>query len=353
MHVRNNARRRSFAPLIALLAVVVFVLAGCVQAVPAASPAADSTDSAATSEDPIRIAYFTPLIAHDWARVSIESATATAEEQGATVEVFDSGGDPAKQYAQVQDAVTSGRFDGFVIMANDSAGIVPAIEESVEAGIKVVDVAFAVGPDLTTTEPQVEGMVGSVVISPRDNGGLIAQIITEGCKDLDPCNVALLPGSLTVSADATRVARIREVLADYPNVNLVAVQETGYTEDGAYGVAKDILLANPDLHMFSSIGSESIAGAERAVIEAGREGEILLGGGGCSKNATDNIRAGRWFACYRASPIEDNRAAVEMIIKAIRGETIEDRSINAAELAGWPPVVTAETIGDLEGQWTD
>lgn len=342
---------RSRLAFVAILILLLLVLASCVVAAPTQEGGAATGDT--TESEPIHIAYFTPLIAHDWARVSIESATKTAEENGATVEVFDSGGDPAKQYAQVQDAVTSGRFDGFVIMANDSAGIVPAIEEAVAAGIKVVDVAFAVGPDLTTTEPQVEGMVGSVVISPRDNGGLIAQIIIEGCQDKDPCNVALLPGSLTVSADATRVARIREVLAEHPNINLVAVQETGYTEDGAYGVAKDILLANPDLHMFSSIGSESIAGAERAVIEAGREGEILLGGGGCSKNATDNIRAGRWFACYQAAPIEDNRTAVEMIIKATKGEPIEDRSVNAAELAGWPPIVTAETIGDLEGEWQD
>ena len=324
---------------------------------PSETAAEPATTMAAVpaEEEPVRIAYLAGFTAHDWSRVSIDAANAAAEELGASLEVFDAGGDPATQYAQVQDLITADRFDGFVIMTLDGAGIVPAIEEAVDAGLAVVDYAFPVGTDLGTTESQVAGMTGSVVISAEENGATIADIIIAGCETLDedPCEVALLPGSLTVSSDAARVRVIERILGETPGVELVATQETGYTEDGAFGVAQDLLLAHPDLDMFAAIGSESVAGARRAVIDAGLEGEILLGGGACSTNSADAVRSGDVFACYRGTPIEDNRTAVEMIVKDVRGELIEDRSPTPGEEAGWPAFVTAETIGDREGQWTD
>lgn len=303
----------------------------------------------------MNIAYLAGFTNHDWSRAGIDSANEAAARLGATIEVFDAQGDPAAQYAQIQDAVTSGRFDGIILMTLDSAGVVPAVEEAVGAGLAVVDYAFPVGTDLATTEPQVEGMAGSVVLSPVENGGVIAQIVIDACasRQLDPCEVALLPGSLTVTADAARIQEIQSVLSGQPQIKVVAVQETGYTEDGAFGVAQNLLLAHPDLDMFAAIGSESVAGAGRAVDDAGRTGEILLGGGACSTNSAAAVREGRVYACYRGTPIEDNAAAVDIIVKTVRGEPIEDTSPNPGELAGWPPFVTQENIGDREGQWTD
>lgn len=330
---------------------------------PAAETAGTSADataggdnsSAAGEGEAVRIAYLAGFTNHDWARAGIDSAKAEAAELGAEVEVFDAQGDPNRQYSQVQDVITTGRFDGIVIMTLDGAGIVPAIEEAVAEGLAVVDYAFPVGTDLDTREPQVEGMTGSVVISPAENGRTIGQIIVDACGTIDeqPCEVALLPGSLTVSADAARVREIEAMLGDRDDVNLVAVEETGYTTDGAFGVAQDLLVANPGLDMFAAIGSESVEGAERAVIDAGREGEILLGGGACSTGSAEAVREGRVYACYRGTPIEDNAKAVEMIVQTVRGEEVADRSPNPGEEAGWPEIITADNIGDREGQWTD
>lgn len=346
---------RSFVALVAAI-VVAACSGGAATESPAATeaPAASATAAAeSAAATPIRVAYFAAFMSHDWAAVGYQAAKDAVEAAGGTIELFDAQFDANKQYAQVQDATASGRFDAFIIMTQDGASIVPALQEAIAKGIKVVDYAFAAGTNLDTREPQIEGMTGSVTISYTENGQQLADIAKGACEGIDPCKVALLPGSLTVAADAKRIQVVQDALAATPNVKVVAVQETTYTVDGAYGVAKDILTANQDLNAFVAIGSEGVNGAERAVVEAGLVGKVKLGGGGCAKNSTDAVREGRWFACYRGTPIDDNRTAVDLIVKAIRGEPIEDVSPNAAELAGWPPVVTKENVADLQGQWND
>lgn len=311
-----------------------------------------SSDSGSESAEGPRIAYLAAFTNHDWSQVGITAATEAAEAAGGTIEIFDAQSDPTKQYAQVQDIITSGRFDGMVIMPVDGPSLVPAVEEAVTAGLGVVDVAFPIGTDLATREPQVEGMVGSVVISPEQNGRVLADIVVEGCEGIDPCEVAVLPGSLTVSADAARVREIESVLAGVANVTIAAVQETGYTTDGAFAVAQTILTANPGLDLFVAIGSESVVGAERAVVDAGLQGKVALAGGACSSNATTAIEEGRFFACYRGTPVDDNRAAVELLIAWIAGETIENTSPDPGA-DSWPEVVTAKNLDGRVGQWTD
>lgn len=310
-------------------------------------------ESAPKSEsDTVRIAYLAGFTNHDWAQVGVNAAKAMAESMNATVEVFDAQSDPAKQYAQIQDLITTQRFDGVVLMPVDGASIVPAVEEAVAAGLAVVDVAFPVGTDLTTRDSQVRGMAGSVVISPQQNGRTLADIVIQACGDKNPCKAAVLPGSLTVSADAARVKEIESILSKTKNISIVAMQETGYTTDGAFGVAKTILTANPDLDIFLAIGSESVVGAERAVIDAGLVGKVKLGGGACSTNATTALKEGRFFACYRGTPVEDNQAAVELVVKAVRGLKIDNRSPDPGADA-WPEIVTKENLGNRVGEWTD
>lgn len=334
---------RRFKPLqlVAGVALAALALTGC------------STTGTGDAEDgTLRIAYLAAFTNHDWSQVGIAAAEEKAAELGAEMEVFDAQSDPTKQYAQVQDIITTNRFDGIVIMPVDGPSIVPAIEEAIAAGLSVVDVAFPVGAALDTREPQVEGMAGSVILAPKDNGITLANIIKEACEGIGDCEAAVLPGSLTVSADAARVKEIESIIANESAIRIVAMQETGYTTDGAFEQAASILTAHPGLDVFVAIGSESVVGAERAVIDAGLVGQVKLAGGACSKNATDAIREDRFFACYRGTPIDDNAAAMEIAIKHALGETITDRAPDPGA-DSWPEIVTIANLGDRVGQWTD
>ena len=51
-------------------------------------------------------------------------------------------------------------------MPNDTVGIAGAIEEAIGAGIKVATSLFPIGQDLTTLEPQVNGITATAAGSP-------------------------------------------------------------------------------------------------------------------------------------------------------------------------------------------
>ena len=49
-------------------------------------------------------------------------------------------------------------------------GLIPDIEEAIAAGIEVVVLNQIVGADLTTSDPQVDGIAASVLASPYRSG---------------------------------------------------------------------------------------------------------------------------------------------------------------------------------------
>ena len=70
---------------------------------------------------------------------------------------FDPNFDSAKQVSQIQDAITSGEYQAFIVQANDGNAVVPAIQEAIEDGITVVAEFTPVGTRYDTIEPQVAG----------------------------------------------------------------------------------------------------------------------------------------------------------------------------------------------------
>src|SRR5262245_64955332 len=69
---------------------------------------------------------------------------------GISVEIFDGEFNATKQYSQVEDVTTSGKFDALIICPNDSVGIATAIGEATKAGLKVATTLFPIGPKLDT-----------------------------------------------------------------------------------------------------------------------------------------------------------------------------------------------------------
>ena len=66
-------------------------------------------------------------------------------------------------------AIASGKYDGIVVCAIYGLGLIPDIEEHA-AGIEIVVLNQIVGADLTTSDPQVDGIAASVLASPYRSG---------------------------------------------------------------------------------------------------------------------------------------------------------------------------------------
>src|SRR3954453_16551973 len=123
----RTRRRRAVAAGIALAAALVATLAATALSAGAASP------------KKIRIAYFAPL-ANTYVQGELRGiAGVMKKEKNIELVKFDTGFDATKQFNSVQDAITQKKFDGFIVLPLDSVGLVPAVQQAIKAGIKVVN----------------------------------------------------------------------------------------------------------------------------------------------------------------------------------------------------------------------
>lgn len=339
-----------FRTLLIALLVGAFVLsvAGCGDDEEPSGGGASSGSS--SEEEEVQIAHFMVGGASSFAQAQANGAKEAAEADNATVQVFDPAFDPAKQLNQVQDALASGKYDGFLIHAADANVVLPVIEEAIADGVKVVAVFNPMGPDLTTLEPQIDGLTSTVASSIQGSGEQIGNMIVEACEGKDPCQVAFEPCVASLPLDGVRLDGVESVLSQNANVKLVSKQDGQCNREEGLKVSQNILQANPDLQVIATAGDQSTLGAEQAVKGAGKEGKIALIGNGASKPGVEAVAAGRWTGTVALLPFTEGKAGAEALIKAVRGEDVPT-VIDSSELSPVGPVVTQDNAADFEAEW--
>jgi ribose transport system substrate-binding protein len=322
------------------------VFAGCGEDESAGSGATATTGG----DEPVRIAYLAPK-ANTYADATFKGVEEAAKEAGATATYVDSTFEPAKEFAALQDIATSGKYDAAIVIALDSAGLVPAAEQAIEAGVKVVSTNFVLGTDLQTREVQVDGQAGAVFTPSYIRGQLFGEAIVDACEDADPCNVGWIQSIAGLPWDTALLDGAKDYLKDHPSVKLASVQGNGnYLAADGLKVAQNMLQANSDLDVLLTTSDQSTAGAQQAVEKAGLSGKVKLMGYGGSCIATEAIEAGDWAASVTATPFSEGRLSAELAIEAVRTDTA-GTVIDAVEEIGAPKILTQETVGDFECEW--
>jgi ABC-type sugar transport system substrate-binding protein len=169
-----------------------------------------------------------------------------------------------------------------------------------------------------------------------------------------PCKVGYLNGAQALTIDQDRVEAIGNVLADHPDIEIVANQEALYLQDKGYEVAQNMLQANPDIDVLATSGDQMMLGAEQAVIDAGLQGKILLLGNGTGERGYEAIKEGRFWANYADIPYTMGQIAGEIAIKAVRGEEVPRSVKNDEQKPPLPPdgpIITQENVDQFEPQW--
>ena len=315
-------------------------------ATPAATPALDCS-----TVEPVDVAFFGFAAANGFAQATWAGVQEAAAELCATARFFDPNFDSATQVAQIQDAITSGEFEAFVIQSNDGNSVVPVVEEAVEAGIVVVGEFTPIGTDYDSIEPQVEGMTSYVGTSIVANGEGLAELGIMACEELgvDPCQVAYLQGFRALPLDNARTEAVLAGLEAAENVEVVASPEGGYTQATGLAAAQDVLQANPDVDVIIG-SSQAILGAEQAVEDAGLTGQVALIGNGAPRQAVAAVKEGRWFAVWADAETSAGKEAASVAIRAARGEEVPS-SVDTTKLVPTPFGTADNLPEDFEGQW--
>jgi ribose transport system substrate-binding protein len=294
------------------------------------------------------IAFFGFAAANSFAQATWAGVKQTAAKNHVTAKFFDPNFNAQTQVSQIQDAITTGRYQAFVIQANDGNAVIPAIKQAIAAKIAVVAEFTPVGSNYGTIKPPVPGLT-FVGEAPVWNGQSLGKLGIQACAGLNPCNVAYLEGFKSLPLDNARTAAVKKTLATASNVKLAADVEGGYTQASGLKAAQDVLQAHPEINVM--IGSaQAIEGAQQAVKAAGKEGKIKLIGNGGSCQAISGVRSGKWFATYIIAEKSSGAKAAQFAIDKANGKKVPV-SFDSRKLQN--PIGTKKNLGSFKAQYCD
>lgn len=312
----------------------------------------DSADSGTGQED-VSLGVFMASLGDGYTRNLNEAITEQAEKMGAEVQTFDATFDPQKQLQQCQDAIATQRFQAFVIQAVAGPSMVPCAQQAIDAEIEVVAVSNPIGPEIDSTEPQVEGLAGTILESPTTMGQTLAELTEEACGDNDPCEVIYEFGPPDFSFAANSRQVFNDELADHPTIEVVGEGSHLFQPDTARSLTRELLAANPDVNVITSDDDPSAAALLRVVEEMGLADQISVIGGAGAREGVELIEAGTMYGSSVLVPRTAGTRAAEIAILSARGEDPGETEINnAADLSPVGAKLTQENIDEFDAEWS-
>jgi ABC-type sugar transport system substrate-binding protein len=313
----------------------------------------DNATGASDAKKHVNIAHFVAIQANPVEQVIIKSAQQVGKEQNATVTVFDSNNDVQREIANCNDAIASQKYDAFILKAVSGPPLMACARQAMAAGIKVVAQGTALGPDQTTA-PQVPGIVGSAVTLSTTNGEAIAELTNRACESLKatPCKVIYLFGPVAFDyAAITRKTFLSEVKSKYPNIDVVAQAAANFDPDTGAQQARQLLQGHGDTNVIVNDSDPVAVAVQKVTADLGKDEIIVVGAGG-SKVGADAIKAGKQFGDTVILPATEARAAAEMAIKAARGESVGDTTIDVTkDLSPVGTIVDKDNVDKYKPEW--
>jgi ribose transport system substrate-binding protein len=286
--------------------------------------AALAPTASAQDEEPLKIAYLSFAVANTYDEPMLAAAEEAAAAGNATLTVFDANNDPGLQTTQLQDAVTSGEFDGILVQPIYGAGLVLPVQDAIAAGVPVGNVDQILGEDMTTSDAQVEGLSANVVFVPSEIGRKMGELTVQACADAaaDPCEVGYIDAFGQIPLDISIRAAFDEAIAVNPSISVVAQGIGMFNPASGLTAGQDMLQAQPGIDVI--VGSDqAITGVLQAIEAAAPEGPIATIGYGGGALAVQDVAAGTRYATVMQMPATEGKLAIEHLIAAIRsGEPV-------------------------------
>lgn len=297
------------------------------------------TSFAALAED-----YEVTLILKDntsagW-RYLAASAVATGEEIG--VKVTENSPletqDADQQYNAVLDAIEK-EVDAIVIAPVDSAGIVPAIEKAVEAGIPVFT---------TNTRAFVnneEDLVTFVGVGNEQGGYDIAKYMFSQFPEGQDINLIIIDGNRTGQTTLDRIAGIERAIAEDARVKLLDSQEAKFSRAQAQETMENFLVKYDHIDLVIALNDEMAIGAYNAIVAANRVDEMLISGFDGAPEGLQAVLDGQISASLNQDLPGQGSEAIKAVKTYLDGGEVEDWIVVGGEVC--TPDNAAEFLGKL------
>jgi ribose transport system substrate-binding protein len=279
-----------------------------------------------------------------------KAAEAAAKKYGAKITFFDGKSDPHQQLVQMQDAISTGKYQAFLIQALDGHALQPLAQQAQQKGIKTASVdATLGGTNDQVTIKSVKGVnttIGIGLLSEAQNS--VAEIKKACAAKVGKgkaCNVAIQPGALNFPPDVYRIGVMKGALKKTGYIKTSQMPEGQYYQQGAQKSTLDFFQTKPKVDVLYSFADQMIAGdliaLKQLSLTPGKD--VYLIGFGATKEAVAGIKSGKWYASLALYPASDAKYAVQYLVRLSKGKSAP-KVINALKQPGHLPLIDAALL---------
>jgi ribose transport system substrate-binding protein len=243
-----------------------------------------------------------------------EGAQARADELGDELVIFNANNDPAEQNSAIETYIQQG-VDGIAVVAIDTNGIMPAVEQAVAAGIPVVAI------DAVLPEGPQAAQVG---VDNAEAGAMMGAYFVEYMNaEMGGAAKVGIVGALNSTIQNIRQQGFVDVVEAAEGVEMATVVDGQNVQDLALSAAENLITANPDLDAIYATGEPALLGAVAAVESQGRQDDIKVFGWDLTQQAIDGIDAGYVQAVIQQDPREMGATAIGILDDLATGGSTE------------------------------
>lgn len=256
-----------------------------------------------------------------------------AEENGVDYTSYDGDNDAAKQLEQVETMIAQG-VDAIILNPQDADACAACVDAADKAGIPVIGVNTMVNSDKLTS------YVGSQDVGAGEE---IMQYMIDhmGRKDF---KIVVIEGPMGQSAQLQRWEGITNVLADNPDIEILAYDTANWSRSEAQTIMETWLNAyGNEIEAVIAENDEMALGARVAIDEAGLD-IPCIGIDGIT-DAVTAVKDGKMIASDFQDAEGQIQGALEMAVKASQGKEVEKEV--------WIPfqMITPENYKEYENRY--
>jgi len=220
-----------------------------------------------------------------------------------------------EQTRLVEDLIEK-KVDGIVLVPVDSAGIVPVIERVNKAGIPIA---------LANTNATGGDVVTFSAIENYEAMTLVAEYMVEklGKKG----KVIILEGTPGSQTAIDRKKALDDVLAKYPDIEVLASQTAEFQRAKGMQVMENLLQTYPEIDAVLACNDEMALGAIEALDAAGRLEGTLVSGFDANDDALKAVYEGRMVVTCDQQPGKQAGDAMLALIDFINGKPVPKRIV--------------------------
>ena len=243
--------------------------------------------------------------------------------------------DSVEEQVKIMEDMIQQDMDVIIVHCADSNGIMPGVRKAQEAGILV----------LTIGTPASEDTFLRTGVDYKETGYTIAKKMAEelGGKG----NIIILEGPPGAANAIERLEGIKEALAEYPDIEIVASQTANFKRTEGMSVTENLLQKYTDVQGIIGCNDESALGGLQALKAAGMT-DVLVAGFDGSVDATNAVESGEMFATYNTDPYGSGYIACAYAVKYLNDGTEPEGKFIPFPTASNDPVITKDTVADYK-----